>query len=185
VTPAIEALLRGTPLLAGAFLITLPDCLLLDGWQRDERRWEANAVAGHFGHLIRANREGLRAMSAWSQDMQVSIESDEATVVLRELTGSFALGCVFEGAPIGVARMQTRQIALRLLGTLPEVAPAPRTRAETILEHLARRGLLARVVQRSGLAPGRMGDPASLSFEEVAQLERAACQILGLATLGV
>jgi hypothetical protein len=119
----IEDDFRETPELAGVFVATMPDCLLFDGWQRDGRAWDADAIAGHFGDLIRANREGLRALASWSQDMQVTIESGKMVVVLREISLAFAIGCVFEGAPVGVARMHTRRLAARVAPTLPDMTP--------------------------------------------------------------
>jgi hypothetical protein len=125
-TPALEEELWSTPELTGMIVVTMPDGLLFDGWQRAGRQWDADALAGHFGDLIRANREGLRALKAWSRDMQVTVESSGKIIVLREISSDFAVGCIFEGLPVGLARMHTKRLAggmaRGLIGVITDLA---------------------------------------------------------------
>ena len=189
--PSVDEAVRDAPQLVGLFVATMPDCLLYHSWSRSATEWAADEVAGYFGDLIRANREGLRALSAWSADMQVTIESRDALVVLKELTPSFAMGCVFDrNAPLGLVRLHMKRLVDRVTAALPDVAPAERSRGEKIVEFLERyapdpHAVLLRVSLRTGLALDRLRDASSLSAPEVESVERVACQLLGLAKLAV
>ena len=189
--PLVDDVVRDVPQLVGLFVVTMPDCLLYHSWSRPSTEWVADEIAGYFGDLIRANREGLRALSAWSADMQVTIESQDTLVVLRELTPAFALGCVFDrGAPLGLVRLHMKRLVECVTSSLPDVALAPRNRGEKIVEFLERyapdaHAVLLRVSLRTGLPLERLKEPASLTPSEVESLEHVACQLLGLAKLSV
>lgn len=189
--PAVEEAVRDAAQLQGLFVVTMPDCLLYHAWSRSSTEWSPDEVAGYFGDLVRANREGLRALSAWSSDMQVTIESADALVILRELSPHFAMGCIFDrAAPLGLVRLHMKRIVERVTGALPEVIPAARTRGEKIVEFLSRyapdpHAVLLRVSLRTQLPVERLENAASLGPDEVELLERVACQILGIPKLSI
>lgn len=189
--PSVEEAVRDAVQLQGLFVVTMPDCLLYHAWSRSSSDWAPDEVAGYFGDLVRANREGLRALSAWSSDMQVTIESADALVILRELSPSFAMGCIFDrAAPLGLVRLHMKRLVDRVTASLPEMLPTARTKGEKIVEFLARyapdpHAVMLRVALRTHLPVERLENAASLDADEVELLERTACQILGVPKLGI
>jgi predicted regulator of Ras-like GTPase activity (Roadblock/LC7/MglB family) len=189
--PEVQEAVRDAVPLLGLFVVTMPDCLLFHSYAREPQSWGADEVAGYFGDLVRANREGLRALSAWSTDMQVTIESKDTLVILRELTPAFALGCVFErSAPLGLVRLHMKRLVDKVTLALPELAPEERPRSAKIIEFLERyapepHAIVMRVALRSGIPVERLREPGSLDATEVESLEQVACQLLGLPKLGI
>ncbi len=87
----IREVVADVPSLRGIFVTAMPDCLLFESWTRPEESWVPEDAASYFGDLVRANREGLRALQSWSAEMQVTIESADLLLVLRELRGDFVV----------------------------------------------------------------------------------------------
>ena len=118
----IEQAVEEIPQLIGIFVTAMPDSLLFSSWVRQGTEWSAEDVAAYFDDLIRSNRQGLKALGSWSSEMQVTIESAESLVVLRELSADFVCGCVFErSAPLGDragerAAHMAEEMTLDLLG---------------------------------------------------------------------
>ena len=105
-TLELDEVVEGVPALRGLFVTLMPDCLLFDSWMRPDGDWTPEDVASYFGDLVRANREGLKSLRSWSADMQVTIESADALVVLKELRGDFVVSFVFDReTPLGMVRL--------------------------------------------------------------------------------
>ncbi len=179
------------PSLRGLFVTAMPDCLLIDSWMLDEEQWSGEDVAAYFGDLIRANREGLKALGAWSAEMQVTIESTDLLLVLRELSSDYVVGFVFERTtPLGMVRLHIRRVLALLDELLPKVSPEQRPRAVRVSEFLVRYApdshtALQRAALRSGLAIESLQSPENLSDEQVERFETSVCDILGLETLSL
>ena len=123
--------------------------------------------------------------------MQVTIESAETLVVLRELSEDFVCGCIFErSAPLGMVRLHLKRLLERVVAALPKVQAEDRPRAARILEFLERyapdpHAVLLRVSLRSGLTLEQLKTPANLSQTDTQKLEETACRILGVPQLSL
>lgn len=175
-----------------AVLITaMPDCLLYDSWVKDEGRWAPEDVASYFGDLIRSNREALKSLGSWSSSMQVTIESADALVVLRELNEHFVCGCIFErNAPLGMVRLHMERMLDRIGSALPRVRPEELPRAARIVDFMRRyapdpHAVLMRIALRTGLSMQQLESPQTLDAEQTKSLEESAKQILGLKELHI
>ena len=177
---------QGIPALKALFLTIMPDCLLFDSWMREGSQWAAEDVASYFGDLVRANREGLKSLRSWSSDMQVTIESADALVVLKELRRDFVVSLVFDReSPLGMVRLYTRQLIERLASQLPQVEVQTRSLAVRALEFVERyapdpHATIMRVALRSGITIEELQRPEQLSEEQAIAIETAAKDILGL-----
>jgi predicted regulator of Ras-like GTPase activity (Roadblock/LC7/MglB family) len=187
----IEQAVAEIPQLIGIFLTAMPDSLLFSSWVRDGTEWSAEEVAAYFGDLVRANRQGLKALGSWSSEMQVTIESAESLVVLRELSSDFVCGCVFErSAPLGMVRLHLKRLLERVAQALPKVEPEDRPRGARIMEFLDRyapdpHAVTLRVSLRAGISIDDLKSPGALSLDQVRRLEETACKILGVNQLSL
>ncbi|MEM7049934.1 MAG: hypothetical protein AAF604_09745 [Acidobacteriota bacterium] len=184
-------LVSDLPPIQAVFVTVMPDCLLYDSWMKSEEDWEVEDVAAYFGDLVRANREGLKSLGSWSDEMQVTIESADKLIVMREIQKSFVCSCVFEqGTALGMVRLHLRRLLERLPPLLPTFEVEERPRGVRILEFLQRyapdpHAVLLRASLRTGLSLDQLQSPADLEAEEVERLEAAATRILGLRALNL
>lgn len=182
---------RDVPSLEAVFVTTMPDCLLFDSWIRHDATWQPEQVASYFGDLFRANREGLKALDSWSSDMQVTIESPEHLILVRELSQDFVCSYVFErSAALGMVRLYVTRMYERIKASLPTFEVEERPRGVRIVEFLQRyapdpHAILLRTSLRTGLPLSSLESPESLEQEQVEQLEATACSILGLDSLAI
>jgi predicted regulator of Ras-like GTPase activity (Roadblock/LC7/MglB family) len=187
----LEQAAAEVPQLIGIFITAMPDSLLFSSWVRAGTEWSAEDVASYFGDLVRANREGLKALGSWSSEMQVTIESAESLVVLREISADFVCGCVFErNAPLGMVRLHLKRLLERVGTALPKVQVEDRPRGMRIMEFLDRyapdpHAVILRVSLRSGITIDELKSPGSLNVEQIRRLEETACKILGVNQLSL
>lgn len=187
----LEQAVAEVPQLIGIFVTAMPDALLFSSWVREGTDWSAEDVASYFGDLIRANRQGLKALGSWSSEMQVTIESAESLVVLRELSSDFVCGCVFERtAALGMVRLHLKRLLERVNQALPKVQAEDRPRGLRIMEFLDRyapdpHAVTLRVSLRSGISLDELKSPGNLSPDQVKRLEETACKILGVNQLSL
>lgn len=187
----LEQAVAEVPQLIGVFITAMPDSLLFASWVKPGNDWSAEDVASYFGDLVRSNRQALKALGSWSSDMQVTIESAERLVVLRELTEDFVCGCIFErNAPLGMVRLHLKRLLERITQALPKVQVEDRPRAVRILDFLDRyapdpHAVIMRVALRSGLTLDQLKSPTTLSAADTQKLEETACRILGVQQLSL
>lgn len=106
----MESLVSGIKQLNGVLVVVMPDCLLYSAWQRPGQTWDTEVVGAYLGELVRAHLEGLDAIEGWSDVKQMTVELDEALVVLRRVKDPFVVAYVFDrGAAIGWARLQIQR----------------------------------------------------------------------------
>ena len=175
-----------------AILVTaMPDCLLVNSWLRGDEEWMVEEVATYFGDLVRSNRSALKSLGSWSSEMQVTIESADALILLSEIDEHFVCGCVFErGVPLGMARLQVRRLLEHARAGLPKVSAEERPRAVRVIDFLHRyapdpHAVMMRLSLRAHLSMDLLRDPSALTPEQTVALENAAKAILGLETLDV
>jgi predicted regulator of Ras-like GTPase activity (Roadblock/LC7/MglB family) len=185
----LDETVAGVTALRGLFITLMPDCLLFDSYVRPGSSFVAEDVASYFGDLVRANREGLKSLRSWSQDMQVTIESADTLVVLKELRGDFVASFVFDrDTPLGMVRLFVRRLLDRLEASLPDTEVTERPRAVRALEFVQRyapdpHATLMRVALKSGLSMDALQKPESLDDAAADRIEDAAKDILGLEQL--
>jgi hypothetical protein len=185
----MKKVVEGIAGLRGVFVTLMPDCLLFDSWMRQDSEWVAEDVASYFGDLVRSNREGLKALSAWAADMQVTIESADTLVVLRELEGGLVVSYVFDRqTPIGMVRLNVKRLMVRLKVALPSVELEERPRVDRILDYLNRyapdpHAVLMRVALQTGIALEDLERPERLNDAQTDDIEESVKSILGLDTL--
>ena len=179
------------PALRAVLVTAMPDCLLYECWLKEGTTWAVEDLASYFGDLVRANRQALKTLGSWSSDMQVTIESADSLVVLREVTADFVCGFVFDhGTPLGMIRLHLRRLLERIAATLPQVTAEQRPRGVRVIEFLQRyapdpHAVLLRVGLRTGLGLDVLQRAESLNQFQIQQLETAAREILGLRELNV
>lgn len=182
---------KDIPSLQAVFVTTMPDCLLFDSWVRPGLGWKTEEVASYFGDLFRANRQGLKALNAWSAEMQVTIEAPDQTLLLKELTPDFVCATIFERqAALGMVRLHNQRLLERITASLPNIEVERRPRGVRLVDFLQRyapdpHAVLLRVSLRSGLPMDKLEAPQGLGPAEVQQLEETARDILGLQTLNI
>jgi predicted regulator of Ras-like GTPase activity (Roadblock/LC7/MglB family) len=187
----LDRIAEDVPSLRTAFITAMPDCLLFASWQTKESEVDVEEVAAYFGDLVRSNRQGLKALKTWSSEMQVTIESADSLIILRELNADFVLGTIFErSAPLGMVRLHLKRMVERVTAQLPKVTITERPRGARILEFLERyapdpHAILLRISLRTGITPEEFQTPAKLSAEQIVRLEEAACKLLGLKQLNL
>jgi hypothetical protein len=187
---AVQEAVSDVPSLRGVFITAMPDCLLFDSWTHPEETWSAEDAASYFGDVVRANREGLKSLRAWSAEMQVTIESATVLLVLKELR-DFVVTLAFErDLPLGMVRLHTKRVLERLNAILPKLEATERPRGVRVIEFLERyapdaHAVLQRVSLRTGIAIELLRAPDRLDPEQTGLLEESVKDILGLDTLSI
>ena len=182
---------EGIGSLRAIFQTAMPDCLLYAAWLQPGVDWNAEDVASYFGDLVRSNREALKSIGSWSSQMQVTIESGDTLVVLREVDEHFVLGCVFDrAAPLGMVRLHVSRLLERVAEGLPKVELHEKPRAVRVVEFLRRyapdpHAVLMRVSLRTNLPMELLKQPERLDETRTRRLEEAARQILGIDELRI
>jgi hypothetical protein len=188
---SLHDVVADVPSMRGIFITAMPDCLLYDVWTRPDEPWVPEEAASYFGDLIRANREGLKALKAWTAEMQVTIESANLLLIIRELRADFLVTLAFDrSAPLGMVRLHTKRVLERLDTMLPKLDVKERPRAVRIVEFLEKyapdpHAALQRVALRTGLELDALRRPEGLDAEAVEQLEDTVKDILGLDKLSL
>lgn len=188
---SLHDIVADVPSMRGIFITAMPDCLLYDVWTRPDEPWVPEEAASYFGDLIRANREGLKALKAWTAEMQVTIESANLLLIIRELRADFLVTLAFDrSAPLGMVRLHTKRVLERLDAMLPKLDVKERPRAVRIVEFLEKyapdpHAALQRVALRTGLELEALRRPEGLDAESVEQLEETVKDILGLDKLSL
>jgi len=179
------------PALRGLFVAALPDGQLHDAWMRPKEQWSARHLTPSFGDVHRAMRRALETLGSWAADAQVTIESGNVLIVLREVRPGFLAAFAFDRtAAAANVGGQIKRLMQRLQEVLPSGEPEQRPRAVRIVDFLLRHGpdphtILARVALKTGITLERLGAPSALEPTEVELLEEAVKDVLGLDSLDV
>lgn len=189
--PDISQALEGLSAISGLFITTMPDCRLFDSWVREDSPWVAEDIAPYFGDLARANRRGLEALGTWSADMQVSIESADSLIVLREIGSNYAVAFIYDReTPLARVRLQVNQVLEKIRSLLPGIEDEERPEGVRVVEFLQRyapepHASLMRVALQTGVGMDALLRPESLTDEQVEAVKESARDILGLEHLHV
>jgi predicted regulator of Ras-like GTPase activity (Roadblock/LC7/MglB family) len=187
----LSDIVSDVPPLRGLFVTAMPDCLLYDTWTRPGETWAAEQAASYFGDLVRANREALKALSAWSAEMSVTIESADVLLVIHESSDDFVVTMAFDRkAPLGMVRLHVRRMLDRIQHVLPKLELVERPHAVRVAEFLTKyapdpHAALHRVALRTRIGLDRLKRPETLDVAEVETFESAVRELLGLETLSL
>ncbi len=182
----IGELAEELPSLRAVLITAMPDCLLFDDWNRSDVSLEAERAAAYFGDLIRANHAGLKSMDALTDKMQVTVESDDVLIVIREIRDNFVVTAVFDaGSPLGMVRLFVDRILSVADKNLPTREVQERSRGAMLVDFMRKyaadpHAVLKRASLRTGISLSKLRSPAELSEDQVEKLEVVAQELLGL-----
>ncbi len=177
--------------LQGVFITTLPDCLLFDSYLAQSKDWDMESIASYFGDLSRANREALKTLNQWSSNIQITIETPEMRVILKELPNNYVVGFLVDNrTPLGMVRMHTDRILKQISEQLEDKEAGEQPRVVRILKYLQRYSpdphvALTRLALKTGIPYEKLNNPENLSNSEVQLIEEAIQQILGVTSLNI
>ena len=108
----------GAPALQQVFVVSRPECLLIKSWARNERGNTEDAAA-LVGKLFRDCDDALVAVGGGSEPRTLMVESNDRVLVVARVAEDMAAAFVFEqSAPLGLIRVQARQLTAQLARTL-------------------------------------------------------------------
>ncbi len=118
----------GAPALQQVLVVSRPECLLIKSWARNERSNTEDAAA-LIGNLFRDCDDALAAVGGRSDPRTLMVEASDRVVVVSRVAEDMSAAFVFEPtAPLGLIRVQARQLTAQLARTLagtPARLPAP------------------------------------------------------------
>ena len=136
-TEEIGRVAVGAPALQQVVVVSLPECLPVKAWSRGAAR-DDDASAAHLGSAFRAATDGISVLGIQGAVGGVTIETEDALVNVVPLTADAAAAFVFDrSAPLGLVRIQVRQLSDHLRGLLPASLPVPTSPepAATMIAH--------------------------------------------------
>ena len=114
----------GAPALQQVFVVSRPECLLIKAWARNEHSNMEDAAA-LIGNLFRDCDDALAAVGGQNDPRTLMVEAADRVVVVSRVAEDMAAAFVFEPtAPLGLIRVQARQLTAQLARTLAST-PAP------------------------------------------------------------
>ena len=118
----------GAPALQQVFVVSRPECLLVKAWARNERSNTEDAAA-LIGNLFKDCDDALLAVGGQNEPRTLMVESSDRVVVVSRVAEDMAAAFVFEqSAPLGLIRVQARQLTAQLARTMaadPSPPPQP------------------------------------------------------------
>ncbi|MCB9641341.1 MAG: hypothetical protein H6728_04870 [Myxococcales bacterium] len=186
---SLQELIEPSPSLNAVFVTAMPDCLLFDSYEAQPNKRDLNHVASYVGDLVRANREVLRSLEEYEEDAQITVETKEYQIILKELDERFVAGFLFNRkAPIGMVRLQVDKMLKVLRKHLESYKPEEIPRVVQVLDYLQRyapdpHASMMRVALKTGLPLQTLQNPQGLNEQQLANIEESVRQILGLKTL--
>ncbi|NOQ62903.1 MAG: hypothetical protein GQ582_00130 [Methyloprofundus sp.] len=178
--------------LKALFIIAMPDALLFDSWtSTKQNEWDSTQIASYFGDMVRANRQGLNVLSAWSDEMQITVETGESRLVMHELKNDFVAVAIFEARiSLGMLRLELKRLLENVNEILPVAEIERRSQGIRIVDFLLRyapdpHAVLARVSLMTGISLEQLKNPVELSDEEAASIKESAKTILGLSQIDI
>lgn len=112
---SLQAFIEEVPQLDGLDVVTLPDCLPYFSWAKGGADETSDQRCAFAGDLVLTLARKLRRMDALSGMSQVTVETADGTLVIREIGSSFAVACSFQpDLPLGMVHVHVRQLAAAL-----------------------------------------------------------------------
>jgi predicted regulator of Ras-like GTPase activity (Roadblock/LC7/MglB family) len=104
-------------------IVSTPDCLTVRSWARVQRA-DDEGTAASLGNLFMGGIEALRQTGSGAQPMTLTVESEDALLVIARLSRDM-VGCfVFDrSAPLGLIRVQVRQLSEHIKQSISDSLP--------------------------------------------------------------
>ncbi len=175
----VEQLARAASALKDVWVISVPDCLPVASWsRRNEAPTEEAAV--RLGSLYRRCQEALK----WSDSMEaprwVTIEAEDTVMMLARSAPDLVTVMAFERrVPLGLMRMQARQV-LERVASETGIEPDPLRRdVEALLERIRARSpepraALAHLARTAGVDAERLARPDTLARDQLRAILEAS-----------
>lgn len=169
---SIEQAARSASALRDVWIVSVPDCLLVGSYSRagGDRLDEA---AVELGSLYQSCQAALHWARSLGHARWVTIESDDVVVVIARSSPEVVTVMSFDRrAPLGIIRMQARQVLEHVshdTGTEPDPL---RSRVMALLDEIRSRSpepraAVAHLARRSGVAADRLTHPESLGDDQL------------------
>lgn len=114
----IRRIVQGAPALKELVIASLPDCLLVNHWSRGTSR-EPEQAAAQAGMLFSQAQDALQSVGPTAGVRLITVEADDGLFLICRIGRSVAAAFLFERtAPLGLVRIQARQLAEGLRTTL-------------------------------------------------------------------
>lgn len=187
----LKALVEQIEPLRACIIVTMPDCLLCSSYQRDGEAWDPELVAAYFGDLMRSNRQNLEQLDKWTDQTQVTIESANRHIVVKQLNAQFVVGFAFEGGvPLGMVRLHISRMMGGIESILEGAKPKELSRGKKLINYLERyapdtHAAMLRLSLQTGLPMALLQQPDEFSEAESAAVEESVQRILGLERLSL
>lgn len=185
----LEQELQHIPVLRGLLISVMPDCLLFDSYMPETQAWNKEDMASELGELFERSQHLMELFRSTGQS-QITVENDDAVLVVRKLADSFIVGMIFRpDTPLALIRVYAGQISEKVTERLQSVEVSDVqesfSSAVRILEYLKQYApdphtSLMRIALKTGIPLGTLNQPQQLNNEQTELLERAVCDILGL-----
>ena len=183
----LQTLATNVDKLQAIFVIAMPDALLFDSWVTlKHQHWDATEIASYFGDMIRANRRGLKSLSSWSDEMQITVETKDSHLIMHELESDFVVVAIFEpNFALGLIRFEMMSLLKKLDEILPKGEIERRSQGVRTVDFLLRyapdsHAVLQRVALMTGITIEKLKNPTELNDEDAEIIQEAAKSILGL-----
>ncbi len=107
----LQPLVSGIKQLDALLVVMIPDCLLVNSWQRSGQSWDPEAAGAFLGQLVHSTGQGLQSVAGWEvTPASLMLESANGLVIVREVHEPYIVAYVFEpGTAIGWARLQVQR----------------------------------------------------------------------------
>jgi len=168
----VERAARAASALRDVWIVTVPDCLLVSAWSRGETD-RADEAAVELGSLYQSSQAALHWARSLGHARWVTIESDDVVIVLARASPEIVTIMSFDRrAPLGIIRMQARQV-LEHVASDTGTAPDPlRSRVMALLDEIRSRSpepraAVAHLARRSGISAERLHHPENLEADQL------------------
>ena len=109
----IGRIAQRSPTLKDLLVLSMPDCLLIEGWSAAGS--DTGSLASLMGSIVHAGRQTAQGTSGKANPEMITIETPEALIFVVPIGKEFAAGFVYErSTTLGLARVQIRDALLEL-----------------------------------------------------------------------
>jgi predicted regulator of Ras-like GTPase activity (Roadblock/LC7/MglB family) len=180
------------PSLQGVIVSVMPDGLLYDSYVPPSASWMADDVALKLAEVLQYSQQLSRAFDC-SPSNQMTLETDDGIVVIRELHQQFVVGTLFsEDLPMALIRSFSLRVIERIEQELAKKqtksTPQAASNAMRVLRYLKQytpdpHTSMMRVALKTGIPLSTLNQPQELNAEQTTKIETAVKEMLGLEEL--
>ena len=123
---SIGRIAQKAPTLKDLIVLSMPDCLLIEGWSASGA--DIGMLASLMGSIVHAGRQTAQGTTGRANPEMITIETPDGLIIVVPMGKDFAAGFVYErSTTLGLARIQIRDALLELESLLrgPEAITKP------------------------------------------------------------